>query len=53
MKAKLVYHPQGPLEWGVAIHIGHTARWIEQAQFLLRMDALKSLKNANEYGRPL
>ena len=50
MNYKLVYHPGTRLEWGVAIWIPRTSRWIETMQFLMGMDALNVLKRLNKFG---
>ena len=50
MNYKLVYHATGRFSWGITMWIGDASRWIEQAQFLLRMDALSALQRLNKYG---
>ena len=50
MRYKLVYHDSAYFAWGVAMWTTIPSRWIEQAQFLLRMDALIALAHWNERG---
>ena len=50
MKYKLTYHKNGPFAWGVTMYLSKRGRWVEQAQFLLRMDALKALQSLNQRG---
>ena len=50
MNYKLVSHPGARFEWGIALWIPKSSRWIETMQFLMRMDALNALKRLNKFG---
>ena len=50
MNYKLVYHHRARFEWGVALWIPKSSRWIETIQFMMRMDALGALKRLNDRG---
>ena len=50
MTYKLVYRKDAYYEWAITMYVGGASKWIEQSQFLLRMDALNVLKRLNKFG---